>query len=1028
MAPSRDPKNRSAMEAGASTQQQPGQPESLGDVHFAGANFGDAVAYYENALRGLPVQAEPSDRVRILLKVAEAHRQHGQYQAALEAVARAEALLAPETPGAPLGKVLGRKAALLNLGGLYRDSLETAGISYRLLRDSNENLEVAHLELAMGVSHARQGDFATARDFFERALASFKRIDSEEGAALAYNNLGLVAKNSGDLAGALRFLERALRINERLGNYSRVTLNCLNLGIVRFKLGEWDIAREYLERCMVMARDTEDYLARASALNSLACLLRRKRSYEAAEAALRESRELCEKHGYRRDGILSLEFLGEVEADRGRLEQADALYETGLKAAEELAPEGDVTLEIVRRLGDLRLRQGRLADAEACGRRALDLARRQHDRLEEAASWRLLALAAGRRGDISGYTALMDQAIQQLTEVGERFELASALYAAGSLETELYEDRRDGHMADRAGRHLRRASALFVSFDCEYYLAHTTLKLARLDLAQGRLDQALTELEEALNYSGSFRSSIEERAAELRSSLEVSYLQGSASSSNDFRLLEDVNRVFREAGSRDWSEALVQLLAERFPADVVFLAEREGGDCLLRAHLGLRAESALDIAVALSEQCMMVGRPVFSTRAASDPMLPARAASLLSGMGSIAALPLGAGDQVHGILFLGRGLKSATGPLRQRELDLLVALSSLIAAASVEARRQALWEENRSLKEGLKLSGAADGIVTQSPQMLDILRLVDKVSDATASVLLQGETGTGKGLIARAIHQRSHRRDKAFVPINCAALPEPLLESELFGHVSGAFTGASRDKLGLFEEAEGGTVFLDEVDRLSEAVQGKLLHVLDRGEIRAVGSNHWKTVNVRVICATNADLKIRIASGRFLEDLYYRLNDILIQVPALRTRREDIPLLADFFRHQFAAQFTKDVGEFTPEVRQHFLDHPWRGNVREIEKVVKRMVVLADPRHPLGADLLPEEFYLDAPPVTTGARGKLWAQVAEMERKAIGQALEASRWNKSQAARELGISYPSLLQKIKMFGLDRRVRVKSLNS
>ena len=156
-----------------------------------------------------------------------------------------------------------------------------------------------------------------------------------------------------------------------------------------------------------------------------------------------------------------------------------------------------------------------------------------------------------------------------------------------------------------AGRHLRRASSLFVSFDCEYYLAHTTLKLARLDLAQGRLDQALAELEEALSYSGPFRSSLEARAAELRSRIEASYLKGSSSSSNDFRLLEDVNRIFREAGSRDWSAALVTLLAERFPADVVFLAERQGTDCMLRAHLGVRAESALDIAVALSEPCLI---------------------------------------------------------------------------------------------------------------------------------------------------------------------------------------------------------------------------------------------------------------------------------------------------------------------------------------------------------------------------------------------------------------------------------------
>ena len=316
----------------------------------------------------------------------------------------------------------------------------------------------------------------------------------------------------------------------------------------------------------------------------------------------------------------------------------------------------------------------------------------------------------------------------------------------------------------------------------------------------------------------------------------------------------------------------------------MFLAEVEGGEWVIRAHRGIKADAAASLSEALCRGGH-AGRPVFSTRASSDPVLPEKAGTLLAGMGSIAALPFGIADEVQGLLFVGRSLKGQLGSLRQRELDLLVALTSVAAVAAVEARRRVLWEENRNLRERLKLNAISDGILTQNPQMLEILRLVDKVSDATASVLLQGETGTGKGLIAKAIHQRSHRASRAFVPINCAALPEPLLESELFGHVAGAFTGASRDKLGLFEEAEGGTVFLDEVDRLSEAVQGKLLHVLDRGEIRAVGSNRWKTVNVRVICATNADLRSRIAAGRFLEDLYYRLNDILIQVPPLRERR-----------------------------------------------------------------------------------------------------------------------------------------------
>ncbi|MBI5838013.1 MAG: sigma 54-interacting transcriptional regulator [Candidatus Eisenbacteria bacterium] len=993
-------------------------------MNFAGAHFGNAVGYYAQALEAAASGPEPGERVRLLLKIADSHRLHGAHSLALEALARALGELEGLPEGPDLGRVLARQANVLNYCGRYPEAMEAGLRAYQLLRDSSENQEIGNLELALGVSLARRGDFGGARDYFERALGTFRRIENEEGEALAYNNLGLVAKNSGDLEGALRHLERALRVNERLGNYARVTTHCLNLGIVRFKLGEWDIAREYLQRCLGMARDTDDSLARVSALNSLACLHRRRRDFTAAEEALDEALRLSAVRGHLREQALAQEFLGDLMLEMNRLEDADRLYAEGLAAVEKLAPEGDVALELLRRQGDLRLRQGRLAEAEACGRRALELARRQHDRLEEATCWRLLALVAGAHDDVANYTALMDQAIRQLSDVGERFELAATLLAAGSLERRLFEKERQENLAERASRHLRRSSTLFVSFDCEYYLAHVTMELARLDLAQGRLDQALAELDESLTYAGPFRSSLEPAAAELRARLQDGFVRGSASPANDFRLLEEVSRMFRESPSSDWSTGLVELLAKRLPADAVFLAEADGTDWVVRARHGVDGQSALSLAAAFGAPAAP-GRPVFSTRPSSDPLLPEAVSTLLAPMGSVAALPFGVADHVRGLLFVGRTLRGPVGPLRQRELDLLVALTNLAAAGAVEARRQRLWEENKNLRAQLQVA-TADGIVTQNPQMLDILALVDKVCDATASVLVQGETGTGKGLVARAIHQRGVRRDRPFVPINCAALPEPLLESELFGHVTGAFTGAHRDKLGLFEEGEGGTVFLDEVDRLSEAVQGKLLHVLDRGEIRAVGANRWKKVNVRVICATNADLKQRISEGRFLEDLYYRLNDILIQVPPLRDRREDIPLLADFFRRQFAGQFSKEIGEFTLEVRQHFLRHQWRGNVREMEKVVKRMVVLADAGSDLGADLLPEEFFEERP-VINGVRGKLWAQVADTERRVIAQALEECAWNKSQTARELGISYPALLQKVKLFSLDRRSRGKSLH-
>jgi two-component system response regulator HupR/HoxA len=316
-------------------------------------------------------------------------------------------------------------------------------------------------------------------------------------------------------------------------------------------------------------------------------------------------------------------------------------------------------------------------------------------------------------------------------------------------------------------------------------------------------------------------------------------------------------------------------------------------------------------------------------------------------------------------------------------------------------------------------------VITESREMKGILHLLAKVGDSSATVLFMGETGTGKGMLAQVVHEASNRRDRPFVQVNCAALPEQLLESELFGYVHGAFTGAVRDKQGLFEEADGGTIFLDEIEKVPESVQAKLLHVLDRGEIRPVGATRSKRVDARVICATGVDLRGRIKEGRFLEDLYYRLNDITVRVPALRERREDVPVLAQHFLNFYSRQMEKKVRGFSPDVMRLFMVHEWRGNVRELEKAVRRMVVLADEGDVLGVDLLPPEMRepaarAGASSAGNGASRSLRSNISDLERRMISEALDRHRWNKAKVARELGLSYPTLLAKIRTLELERR--------
>jgi len=314
-----------------------------------------------------------------------------------------------------------------------------------------------------------------------------------------------------------------------------------------------------------------------------------------------------------------------------------------------------------------------------------------------------------------------------------------------------------------------------------------------------------------------------------------------------------------------------------------------------------------------------------------------------------------------------------------------------------------------------------------SQPMRDILGVIEQAARADVTVLICGETGVGKDLIARAIHAHSPRRRNAYVKVNCAAMPRELLESELFGHERGAFTGAHQRKPGRFELADGGTIFLDEIGELHPALQAKLLHVLQDGEFSRVGGQSDLRVDVRVIVATNRDLAHEVATGRFREDLFYRLNVINILVPPLRERREEIPGLVHYFVERYSRLFNFAEPEISPEALQTLVDHRWPGNIRELENFVKRMIVLQDFTLHRTLTATPNVTPLPVPerPATFAATQGLSLKeisrraVLEAEREVIVRTLEQCRWNRVKTAKMLKISYRALLYKMKDMGLKQ---------
>jgi DNA-binding NtrC family response regulator len=367
-------------------------------------------------------------------------------------------------------------------------------------------------------------------------------------------------------------------------------------------------------------------------------------------------------------------------------------------------------------------------------------------------------------------------------------------------------------------------------------------------------------------------------------------------------------------------------------------------------------------------------------------------------------------------------VKDAVDAIKQGAADFITKpfqFDALLHVLNSALEQRRLKSENAYLRSQLENRYRIDGLVGNSPVMRNLFNLLEIIASTSSTVLITGETGTGKELAARAIHHNSPRRANRFVAINCSAIPETLLEAELFGHVRGAFTGAVGTRQGRFEQAHKGTLFLDEVGTMSPALQAKLLRVLQEREFERVGDSHTIKVDVRVIAATHSDLARMVADGTFREDLYYRLNVIPVRVPPLRDRREDIPLLVQHFLQKLAAELGRPVPGVAQEVMRRLMAYTWPGNVRQLENAIERALAFSQSRPQIDLqDLSPE--LQDEQSVPVGA--ELWlpdegldfdTYISGIELSLIRRSLERTQGNKRQAARLLGLKRTTLIEKLK---------------
>jgi Nif-specific regulatory protein len=514
----------------------------------------------------------------------------------------------------------------------------------------------------------------------------------------------------------------------------------------------------------------------------------------------------------------------------------------------------------------------------------------------------------------------------------------------------------------------------------------------------------------------------------------------------DAAIWNDVLRAITRAETLDGvaaavTEAALCLVARATHATLSLVDEAQAAKTLSPLATRLRGPSGAPV---------VPRGPVPLTRSVARHVLQGRAAVLAAdapsgSLGSESLLganirstigvPLWKGNEILGVLQVDN--RDAPAMFDQRDVQALGVLAHGASLAIANARliqrllaaEEQLRRENQFLRGRERARAGEQRIVGASRALEAALEQVDKVVSTRVTVLIEGETGTGKELFAGAIHYRSPRKDKLFVAQNCAAFPENLLESELFGHKRGAFTGATEEKKGLFEVADGGTLFLDEVGEMPLALQAKLLRVLQEGEIRPIGASSARKVNVRIVAATNRDLEKEVAEGRFREDLFYRLRVFPIRVPPLRERREDIPVLAQHFLERYAREFGRPTSGFSQNALELLARYAWPGNVRELENEIQRAVIEAESELEVTPDMLSTRLRSAAgnagPAAASEAgsasdetgQGTLREMMDRVERKFLIEILQQHGNNKTSAAKALGITREGLHKKLRAFGL-----------
>ena len=986
--------------------------EELGDMHLSTENYSVALEYYDKALQKVQTAAGgPSDLVRVYRKISDCYRKKGLLREAMSFLDSA-ATHCEEGELIDKGAIACRRGIILYERGDIKHGLREACSAYRILRTSDEHREVAHTQLLIANCYARLGRSDEAEQYFLDALSSYRRIGDSIGESYVLNNLGLFHKNACRWGRALQFLSRALEICDEVGLTQHRVRVTLNMGIVHLKKRDFAGAESAFASARDMARRIGDDLKYTKATLMLGVKETKSGNLLSAEKHLLEARVTAERRNYKRETALADEFIGDLMFERGDLEDALENYTIALKSASRINPQGDVVAEVQRRMMNVYLDQRKAEEALAIGRRAIESCRRSGEMHEIGYVERMIGQALAIQKKETEAEKKINMSIRTFLSVNNPYEAHRSGVVLGEHLLRRG-DRRSAVMA----RKLVGETVSFFERNEEYTdLAGSHFLLARIEDILGNRDECLLHLFDAQRLAEELHDrNLIRRLRRLRRKIEDAAAGAHGSPGKDFDQSGDMDGTFmHDPQLKSYLDYILSDLMRKLSAGHGFVAltDGNGSEPVVLARRGIGNEETKGITEwFLTRDNAASPEKFLVTDTAKDRRVREIFEQLPGGASPAYFHPLSRGGRNFGLLFFqSEGNEGAP------------AVGSIFEIVSTYAGFIDFLIRG-SVKGVMPVPGGTspdesvfDGIITSDEKMLRILELSGKVAVSDSTVLLMGETGTGKGLVAQAIHDMSRRCGKKYIHVNCAALPEMILESELFGHVKGSFTGAISDKKGLLTEADGGTIFLDEIGKAPLSIQGKLLQFLDTRKVRPVGSNEMLAVDVRLIFASKVDLLQLCREGRMLEDFYYRINDFPLTIPPLRERSGDIPLLANHYLRSSCSAMDKKIIGFSEDAIEFLKGCEWPGNVRELGKIIKRAVILAEDN----GVITPQQLVFDL----TGNQDEviessstLPDMVRDLERKIVAEALGRNDWNRKSAAADLGVSYPTLLKKIRDYGI-----------